>query len=464
MLSEASRLLAASLDYETTLATVARLSMPALGAWCIVDLLLDDGAMRRLAVVHPDPVMQALARKLESGWPPERDDPFGLPVMMRTRRSTVMSPLPEELLEAAAGSAKRLRVLKALGMGSMMMVPMIARGVVLGAITFISAKTGHQYTSENLSLAEDLASLSAMAIDRAHLHRRAGKRSDLGAALASARRARAAAERAVTAAHVAQGRAEMARKTAETANRVKGEFLATMSHELRTPLNAIAGFAELLALGIHGELGEKQQDYVRRIQQSEQHLLELINNVLQYAQVEAGRLPYEMTSVSLPAALAYVEDMIGPQFASAGLALSCQCTEPIHARADREKLQQILLNLLSNALKFTPPGGAVSVGCERNTDSVSIRVVDSGIGIPADRLDVIFDPFVRVDHRLTRTTAGTGLGLAISRDMARAMGADLTVESTLGIGSTFILALPVGEEDAVRPVSAAGRESSGGAL
>lgn len=364
---------------------------------------------------------------------------------MSTRRSTVLHDVTEELLETAAGGAKKLRLLTLLGIGSMMTVPLIARGVVLGAITYVSAKTGNQYTPDSLAMAEDLASLSAMAIDRAHLHRRADTRRELELAVASARTARAVAERAVASAQLAQSRAETAQKTAETANQSKGEFLANMSHELRTPLNAIAGFAELLAIGIHGELGERQQDYVRRIQQSEQHLLAVINSVLQFAQVEAGRLQYSFEPVDLAVTLAYVQDMFGAQFASAGLAFSCDCPLTIRARADPEKLQQIVLNLLSNAVKFTPRGGKVSVFCESEAGSAKVRVADTGIGIPADRLDAIFDPFVRVDYSLTRTTEGTGLGLAISRDMSRAMRGDLTVKSAVGVGSTFTVTLPLAD-------------------
>ena len=250
-------------------------------------------------------------------------------------------------------------------------------------------------------------------------------------------RARLAAERALA-------EAEEARATAEAANRAKADFLAMMSHELRTPLNAIGGYAQLMELGLHGPVTPEQVAALDRIQRGQQHLLGLINAVLNYAKLEAGQVQYAKADVPLGAALSEVAALIAPQVHAKGLALTVAPCEPdLRACADPEKVRQVLLNLLSNAVKFTRGGGTVTVGggCAPG-GRVVLTVADTGRGIAADQLERVFAPFVQVDQRLTRPHEGTGLGLAISRDLARGMDGDLTAESAPGVGSTFTLTLP----------------------
>ena len=260
--------------------------------------------------------------------------------------------------------------------------------------------------------------------------------------------ARREIERLLTESERARLDAEAARAEAEAANRSKGEFLAVMSHELRTPLNAIGGYAELIELGIRGPVTPPQREDLARIQKSQRHLLGLINGVLNYSRAEAGAVHYEMVDVLLDAVLATSETLIAPQARAKQLALHLAvCSEPLTVRADLEKLQQIIVNLLSNAVKFTAPGGVVTLTSSRDSRSdaagrVVVTVRDTGRGIAADALERVFEPFVQVDARLTRTQDGIGLGLAISRDLARGMGGDLMAESTLGVGSTFTLSLP----------------------
>lgn len=240
--------------------------------------------------------------------------------------------------------------------------------------------------------------------------------------------------------------AELARADAELANRAKSDFLAVMSHELRTPLNAIAGYAELIEMGIHGPVTPEQRTALTRIQKSQRHLLGLINGVLNYAKVEGGHVGYDINDVPVDEVLATCEALVAPQARAKRIGLQFPAGDTtLTSRADGEKLQQIVLNLLSNAVKFTEPGGAVTLTCGAGDECIRIQVMDTGRGVAAEQLDRIFEPFVRVDARLTRTQEGTGLGLAISRDLARGMGGDLTVESTLGVGSTFTLTLPQGQ-------------------
>ncbi len=242
--------------------------------------------------------------------------------------------------------------------------------------------------------------------------------------------------------------AEAARTAADLANRAKSDFLATMSHELRTPLNAIAGYVQLMQLGVPEPVPQAHHEYLSRIQQSQRHLLGVINSVLNFARIEAGSVIYEIRDIAMAALLAEVEPLVAPQMQARGHRYAClPCDPTLGVRADAEKVRQILLNLLSNAIKFTPAGGEIVLSAEALVDDpterfAAIRVRDTGLGIPEDKLSTIFDPFVQVETSRSRAAEGTGLGLAISRELARGMGGDLVVDSTVGSGSTFTLTLP----------------------
>ena len=229
------------------------------------------------------------------------------------------------------------------------------------------------------------------------------------------------------------------------ANRAKSEFLATMSHELRTPLNAISGYTELLKMGLRGPVTEAQVADLDRINRSQGHLLGIINDILQFAKLESGQLEVKVETFPVDAALDVAAELVKPQLEAKKISYECLRGEKsVQVTADRDRFQQIVLNLLSNALKFTPDGGTISVGWRIEAELVVIDVADTGVGIAADQQERIFDPFVQVQAGTTRTSEGVGLGLAISRDMARQMGGDVSVRSDLGKGSTFTLTLPRG--------------------
>lgn len=236
----------------------------------------------------------------------------------------------------------------------------------------------------------------------------------------------------------------MARQEAEEANAAKSQFLATMSHELRTPLNAIAGYVQLIQIGIRGPITAEQNEDLDRINRSQLHLLGLINDVLNFAKIEAGHVPVELRSIDVEELLSGIEEFVRPQLQEKNQTYLQTCDlDGAMACGDSDKVRQILLNLLSNAIKFTSDGGHIELSCDVRKEMIFIRVTDDGAGIPQDKLKAIFEPFVQV-NRGYRSTGheGTGLGLSISRELAQRMKGDLTVRSELGKGSTFELTLP----------------------
>ena len=237
--------------------------------------------------------------------------------------------------------------------------------------------------------------------------------------------------------------AELARAAAEEANRAKTEFLAVMSHELRTPLNAIAGYAELMRMGLRGPVTPEQIDDLNRITRSERALLALINDILNFARLEAAKVTFGSERVPLRPLLNDIEALVSPQLRAKKLRFRVgECDELLAAQADGDKVRQIIINLVSNAVKFTPPAGSIALDCEAEDGTVRLFVRDTGIGIPKEKLQAVFEPFVQLDRSLTNVGEGSGLGLSISRDLARGMGGDLVAESTVGVGSTFTLSLP----------------------
>jgi PAS domain S-box-containing protein len=414
-LARASAELASSLDVDATLQTVARLAVPDLADWCFVELFenIDDGTgqLRPAAIHHADPEKVKLGWHVMMQYPLRAENQYGSVQVARTGHPELVTDIPDAVFVAVANDAEHLRLLREVGFRSSLQVPLRVRDRVVGVLTFATeGAQGRRFEPADLALATEIAARAGVALENARLY---------------------AAERE-------------ARKEAEQANRAKSEFLAVMSHELRTPLNAIGGYAELIELGIRGPVSREQRDDLQRIQASQKHLLGLINEVLNYARVESGAVGYNVSDVPVEEVVRAAEALVAPQLRSKGLVLEPASYDPSlpAARADREKVQQILLNLLSNAVKFTERGGRVQVRCRGDGNRVQIAVRDTGIGIPTEKLESIFEPFVQVGRALNRPSEGTGLGLAISRDLARGMGGDLKAESELGVGSTITLELP----------------------
>lgn len=230
-----------------------------------------------------------------------------------------------------------------------------------------------------------------------------------------------------------------ARRLAEEANDARARFLSMMSHDLRTPLTSITGHASLIAAGLHGPLTEEQSEGLERIREAGRELMRMINDILDFARAESGRLDVHVTAVSVANAVARAESLVHVRLAEKELAFESADCEGVEVLADADRLQQVLLNLLTNAIKFTPAGGRIAVTCSPDGDRVLLHVRDTGVGIPFDQQHRVFEPFVQLD---ANRGEGVGLGLAISRDLTRAMGGELTVASIPEAGSVFTIALP----------------------
>jgi PAS domain S-box-containing protein len=450
ILIEAGKLLGSSLDYEKTLRALTDIVVPALADWYAVDLL-ENGALRRLIVSHRDPEKMQLAEDLRQRYPSTANSTRGAAHVILTGQTEHAAEIDPELFATAARDAEHLSLILELGLVSYMVVPMDTSDGIVGAITFVSAESKRRYGAEDVTLAEELARRASHAIENARLFARVEESrflleqqsiemeeqaSELESSSEELERANDELRSAIE---------ELERRTEEahSANRAKSEFLASMSHELRTPLNAVFGYVQLMSDGIRGPVTEAQLSDLDRIRRSAQHLLGLINDILNFAKLESGHVRYQVTDVRVNEVLGGVGDLVGPQLRARQLRYAYESSDgAITVRADPDKTVQVMLNLLSNAIKFTEPGGEVRVSWSADDAHVSILVTDTGRGIAAAELESIFEPFVQVGRERGQLAHGTGLGLAISRELARAMGGDLSVTSAPGKGSTFTFMLP----------------------
>jgi signal transduction histidine kinase len=318
-----------------------------------------------------------------------------------TRDSAEAHPITVRDVELEPSMAALRSVVTAEGIRSLAFIPLLDETGVLGKF-MLYFDTPHDWDESEMQLARTIARHVSFAVQR---HRRETELRD--------------------------------------ANRAKSLFLATMSHELRTPLNAIAGYTDLLDAGLHGDLTPSQRDAVSRIQVNQRHLLRLIEDVLDFAKLEGGHLQFEISNIPVQETLDIARMLIEPQLRAKSLSFDFQTGDAgVTCRADRAKVQQVLANLLSNASKFTPNGGTVTLRWESTAAHVHVHVSDTGAGIPSENLEEVFAPFVQLQAGFRRRVEGTGLGLAISRELARGMGGDVLARSIIGEGSTFTLTLP----------------------
>ena len=400
-LAEASSILVAtSLDFDSTLRALARLAVSRLADWCSIHSTNAEGDLVRTEAAHRDPRLEAtlveyLDRHLTARWE-------------ETLRSVIQTGQGQILDHGATaswfatGDASAPVDTSEFASGSAMVTPLMGRGRVLGAMTLVMKDPEREYDEDDLQLAEELGRRAAIALDNARLYR-----------------------------------------DAQEANRAKADFLAVVSHELRTPLNAIMGYTDLLDAQISGELTERQRRQVDRIRASARHLLQLIEEILSFARIEAGGEEVRPALVDAQQIAEEAAAVIEPLAASKGLEFALEMPrDALTLETDAGKARQVLVNLLSNAVKFTERG-SVRLRVRQEDDKAIFEVSDTGIGIPGDQLDRIFDAFWQVERPNTRRVGGTGLGLSVSRRYVRLLRGEIGVTSDPGRGACFTVALPL---------------------
>lgn len=398
-LLDTSTALAASLDYDTTLSVLARVCVPAMADWAVVYGVGEKGQLRRLEVAHPDPSKANTVRELRDATI-DQGGPNPVLTALRTGKSLLVPATSMQLLEQVTENARQRELVRDLGFESLMIVPMISHERALAALALVSASPARRFDHDDLALAEDVARRATLAMESARLY-----------------------------------------EEARRANAGKADFLAVVSHDLRTPLTAIIGYAELLELGVPEALPRGARQPIRRIQTSAKHLLYLLNELLAFARLDAGREEARLQEIDLRDVGAEVVEVVEPLAVARGLEFHVLMpNDPVIAVTDPNKLRQILLNLLGNATKYTD-SGRISLELDVTQSGVQIRVRDTGVGIAPEHLTHIFEPFWQVDSTRRSKDGGTGLGLSVVERLVRLLSAELTVASEPGVGTTFTLTL-----------------------
>jgi signal transduction histidine kinase/ActR/RegA family two-component response regulator len=400
-LAEMGVVLAGSLDYRTTLASVARLCVPRLADWCAVDVLETGGALRRLAVTHTDPEKVRWAHEVHGRYPPDPEAPYGVHQVIRTGQAELYSEIPDDRLVEAARDPEHLQILRKLGMTSVMIVPLRARGQTLGAVSLIAAESRRRFGPADLALAEEVGRRAGLAADNARLY------------------------------------GEMVE-----ADRRKDEFIALLAHELRNPLAPLRNGLQVirLAAGDAGAIAQARGMMDRQLG----HMVRLIDDLLDVSRISQSKMELRRSRVLLTDVVSSAVETARPAIQEAGHELAVALPpEPIFLDADLTRLAQVFSNLLTNSAKYTERGGRIWISAERRGGDVVVSVRDTGIGIPSDALPRIFDMFSQVDRSIERSTGGLGIGLALVKGLVEMHEGTVTATSEgQGKGSTFTVKLP----------------------
>jgi PAS domain S-box-containing protein len=394
-LAEASSILVAtSLDFDSTIKALARLAVSRLADWCVIHSIIDNHALEISHVAHHDPEAERELSAMVDG--------VGQAEWEQAVRSVISTGQSQILEFAGLLSAEDGRGLADEFRGEAVMItPLMGRGRVLGAITFVGGSPQRSYDEDDLMLAEELGRRAAIALDNARLYHQA-----------------------------------------QDASRAKGDFLAVISHELRTPLNAIMGYSDLLDARISGDLTDKQRRQIDRIRASARHLLQLIEEILSFARIESGGDEVRPELVDAATLIDEVVAVTEPLAAGKGLEFRTDAKPGVALETDAGKARQVLVNLMSNAIKFTDRG-SVTLSMRPDGEHIVFEVADTGVGIAADQIDRIFDPFWQAERPNTRRVGGTGLGLSVSRRYVRLLRGDLEIRSEPGHGTCVTITLPL---------------------
>jgi PAS domain S-box-containing protein len=394
-LAEASSILVAtSLDFDSTVKALARLAVSRLADWCVIHSILDNDELRISHVAHHDPEAERQLSAVVDGVG-QTDWEQAVRSVISTGQSQILEFSGLLSAEDGRGLADEFRG------EAVMITPLMGRGRVLGAITLVGGSPQRSYDEDDLVLAEELGRRAAIALDNARLYHQA-----------------------------------------QDASRAKGDFLAVISHELRTPLNAIMGYSDLLDARISGDLTDKQRRQIDRIRASARHLLQLIEEILSFARIESGGDEVRPELVDAATLVDEVVAVTEPLAAGKGLEFRIDAKPGVALETDAGKARQVLVNLMSNAIKFTDRG-SVTISMRPQGEHVVFDVADTGVGIAADQIDRIFDPFWQAERPNTRRVGGTGLGLSVSRRYVRLLRGDLEIRSEPGRGTCVTVTLPL---------------------
>lgn len=399
-LAEASKILSSSLDYQTTLNSVAHLAVPEISDWCSIDLLDADGKVKQVVVAHKDPAKIKWARELRKIQPIDMSAPTGIPNVLRTAKPEFYPLITNEVLAATSRSPKQLKVAKSLGLTSAMIVPLFADGKTIGAITFVTTETRREYKKSDLAMAEELASRASLAIENARLY-----------------------------------------KGSQDAITMRDDFISVASHELKTPVTSVKIFTQVLQH--HSEaIGDKKAvDYLQKMDKQLNKLTDLIYNLLNISKIQAGRMEFSKKLFDFDKSISEVIEVLQQGSSSHRLVIEGETNKKVVG--DEDRIGQVLSNLVSNALKYSPKEKKVIIKLSADSKNVTVAVQDFGIGMADKHLVKIFERFYRVYDTTDKTFPGLGIGLYISAEIVKRHKGKLWVESNAGKGSTFYFSIPI---------------------
>jgi signal transduction histidine kinase len=408
------------LDYQARLKHLSKIIVPYFADWCAIDMIVGDKPSYTV-VTHNSPEKLRIAEEIQRKYPPKMEFTYGVAEVIRTRKATLYPVLEEELSRKTTQNEEHFQLLKQLGLVSVMVVPLIARDQAIGAITFVTSESGHHYNEDDLEVAKQFAYRAAIALDNALLH-----------------------------------------EEVLEANRAKEKFLAMLAHELRNPLTPIRNSLPILAA--RGEEDYEIKDIAEIMERQINTMSRLLDDLFDVARITEGKIQFRMEDVNLRAIVDHASNVLRSEFEKKGFKFSAYLAEEqLPVRADRVRIEQVVVNLLNNAAKYTPPGGHIALECKKEGEEAVIRVRDSGKGIPASMLKKIFQLFIQVDQSLDRPEGGLGLGLTLVKMLVEHHGGSVEAHSEgLGHGSEFVVRIPlltnVGEVKEIKPTHGIGTD------
>jgi len=399
-LAEASKILSSSLDYQTTLNTIASLAVPQIADWCAIDIVDGRGELQHVAVAHKDPKKVKWAKEMQKKQRTDMNSPTGVPNILRTGQSELYSLITDEMLVSLSRSKKELQLARKLGFTSAMLVPLFSQKKPIGAISFVTTETRRHYNQADLLMAEELATRASVAIENARLY-----------------------------------------KGSQDAITVRDEFISVASHELKTPVTSVKMFTQVLKK--HSEqIGDiKAVNHLTKMDKQLNKLTELIYDLLNVSKIQAGKMEFRQELFDFDTAVREVIDVLQQSVEKHKLIIEGKTGKKVYG--DAERIGQVVNNLVSNAVKYSPKAIKVEIRLSTNKQCVQVSIQDFGIGMSKEHLERIFERFYRIYDTTDKTFPGLGIGLYISSEIVKRHGGKLWVESEIGKGSTFSFSLPI---------------------